>query len=62
VFWRLRYTVLAAMALCLSVTALVSFVLSRTISRPIRRDLGRHPPLRAAKPRLFSTSRLSPAG
>lgn len=61
VFWRLRYTVLAAALLCLTATAVVSLFLSRAISRPIEEITGAAEEIaRGEAPRSFRSSRLSP--
>jgi signal transduction histidine kinase len=62
VFWRLRYTVLAAVLLCLAATAVVSAFLSRVISRPVVEITGAAEAVARGEPlRSFRTSRLGPA-
>jgi len=62
VFWRQRYTVLAAVLLCLAATAAVSLFLSRVISRPVV-DITRAAEaiVRGEAPRSFRPSRLGPS-
>lgn len=62
VFWRLRYTVLAAVLLCLAATAIVSAFLSRVISRPVVEiTRAAEAVARGEPPRSFRTSRIGPA-